>query len=268
MHHSQNPSAAGHCHKPGLLGTPGTVAAQGEVRSRWGGLAVPGLHRRESGCAQGSRSPDGKASLPCESEVLHDGRQEPQARCPWDGIAEPPLSSSAGARRPFAWLTAGSLQTRRAQWHRGTGRTPPPCGTASGTLVSFVPFGLGLLPPVCEEALLVVTFTLELAVGGQVLRLWPLAAVHLHLQHGTGGRRQRGSAAPATAPSPGLVRGSDPPPQGRALAQGTHSTHPHQPAPPKQLLHPMPGLTPTSSSACRYCLANSSIFFWAAVRLW
>lgn len=30
---------------------------------------------------------------------------------------------------------------------------------------------------------------------------------------------------------------------------------------------PKPGLSPTSSSACRYCLAKSSIFFWAAVRL-
>lgn len=52
---------------------------------------------------------------------------------------------------------------------------------------------------------------------------------------------QEEAAAPATAPSPGLVRGSDPPPQGRALAQGTHSTHPHQPAPPKAAAAPRAG---------------------------
>lgn len=104
----------------------------------------------------------------------------------------------------------GGTRARAAATPRPAAQLPAP---ASGTLVGFVPFGLGLLPPLCEESLLVVAFALELAVGGQVLRLRPLAAVHLHLRHGTGRRRQWGSAAPSASSSPGLFGGQPPPPE-------------------------------------------------------
>lgn len=56
-------------------------------------------------------------------------------------------------------------------WIADTPTYSMPPAPVSGTLVIFVSFGLGFLPPLCEEALLVVTFTLKLAIGGQVQRL-------------------------------------------------------------------------------------------------
>lgn len=187
------------------------------------------------------------SALPGEPEFLCSSWQEPEARRPHDGIAGPPPSSSIRAGVPFAWLIRGSLQTRRAWWYQGAGSShPTPPGTtppipASGTFVSFVPLGLGLLPPLREEAFLVVTFALKLAVRGQVPRVRLLAVIHLHLQHRMGRK-----CAPAMA-----LSGVGPPKEGPKSTQKC----------------PEPEPSPTSSSACRYCLAKSSIFFWAAVRL-
>lgn len=240
------PSAAGHRHWPGLLGTSGTGVAPGELPGRQRGLAVLMLHRWELGCTQSSRCPDGKCSpaaghragsaLPREPKFLRDGWQEPKARRPRDGVAGPPPSSSVGAGRPFTWLIAGSLQTRRARWNRGVGSShPPPRGTAPGIR------NLGRLCPPWSW------------VPATTLRRSPPRS-RLRPQI----RRQRAGSVPLSPrrrPPPSAARdrqeeaaglsgpvrslfsraglGVRLPAQGRALPWGTHSTHPHHPAPPE-----------------------------------
>lgn len=65
--------------------------------------------------------------------------------------------------------TSERLCKQRGWWHRDAAAAPlnftsQPPAPASGTFVGFVPLGVGFLPPLCEEALLVVPFALKLAV--------------------------------------------------------------------------------------------------------
>jgi len=172
-------------------------------------------------CAAAGRSQ--KPSVPRTVSQGHRHPAPPRPRAPSPG-------SSQGLCKQGGLSGTGA---RAAADPRPAAR---PLAPASGTLVGFVPLGLGLLPPLCEEAFLVVAFALELAVRGQVPRLRPLAAVHLHLQQG---RARGGSGARRPRPQPllqGWIGGWTPPPR------GTHSTHPHHPAPQKHPAAPRTGV--------------------------